>query len=188
MILLQISDTHNLHRQLTNLPYADVLVHCGDFTDMGTEQEVLEFLNWLIDLPYAHKVFVTGNHDFCLCDAVDIGDLPSNVHFLQDRSCIIDDVKFFGLGYNHSPQHIPPDIDILVTHEPPCMILDKSNGIHWGNAPLRNKVLDVSPKYHLFGHAHEAYGTIKCGEIIFSNAAILDDSYTICHLPKVFSL
>lgn len=39
MTILQISDTHNRHRLLTNLPTADVLVHCGDFTDMGTEEE-----------------------------------------------------------------------------------------------------------------------------------------------------
>lgn len=52
MKILQISDTHNRHQQLTNLPDADVIVHCGDFTDMGTEDEVLEFLNWFIELPY----------------------------------------------------------------------------------------------------------------------------------------
>ena len=45
MTILQISDTHNRHQLLTDLPTADVLVHCGDFTDMGTEQEVLDFLN-----------------------------------------------------------------------------------------------------------------------------------------------
>lgn len=42
MELLQISDTHNRHQCLTNLPEADVIVHCGDFTDFGTEQEVLD--------------------------------------------------------------------------------------------------------------------------------------------------
>ena len=49
MTILQISDTHNRHQLLTNLPTADVLVHCGDFTDMGTEEEALNFLNWLIE-------------------------------------------------------------------------------------------------------------------------------------------
>ena len=57
MKILQISDTHNRHQQLINLPGADVIVHCGDFTDMGTEDEVLEFLNWFIELPYPHKIF-----------------------------------------------------------------------------------------------------------------------------------
>ena len=45
MELLQISDTHNRHQCLTNLPEADVIVHCGDFTDFGTEQEVLDLKN-----------------------------------------------------------------------------------------------------------------------------------------------
>ena len=56
MKILQISDTHNQHRQLTDLPAADVIVHCGDFTDNGTEEEVLNFLNWFIELPYPHKI------------------------------------------------------------------------------------------------------------------------------------
>ena len=62
MKILQISDTHNQHRQLTDLPAADVIVHCGDFTDNGTEEEVLNFLNWFVELPYPHKIFITGNH------------------------------------------------------------------------------------------------------------------------------
>lgn len=66
MKILHLSDTHNKHRQLTDLPDADVFVHCGDFTDNGTEEEVLDFLNWLIELPYPHKIFITGNHDICL--------------------------------------------------------------------------------------------------------------------------
>lgn len=41
--ILQISDTHNRHQQLTNLPVADVIVHCGDFTENGTEEEALIF-------------------------------------------------------------------------------------------------------------------------------------------------
>ena len=58
MTILQISDTHNRHQLLTDLPAADVLVHCGDLTDMGTEQEVLDFLNWFIESPYPYKLFV----------------------------------------------------------------------------------------------------------------------------------
>lgn len=186
MKILHISDTHNRHHQLDNLPAADVIVHCGDFTDSGTEEEVLDFLNWFIGLPYPHKIFVVGNHDLCLWDAVDIDDLPENVHFLQDNGCEIDCIKFFGLAYNHPESLIPSDVDILVTHEPPIMILDESNGIHWGNAPLRNKVLQIKPKYHLFGHAHESYGTEKHDDIIFANGSLLDDAYKICHKPKLF--
>ena len=184
--ILQISDTHNRHAQLTDLPDADVIVHCGDFTDQGTEEEALDFLNWFIDLPYAHKIFVVGNHGLCLWEATNIEDLPDNIHFLQDRTCVIEGVKFFGLGYNHPECLIPSDIDVLVTHEPPIMMLDESNGIHWGNLPLRDKVLDVKPKYHLFGHAHDAYGTMEYDGIIYSNGSSLDDRYQMCHSPKLF--
>ena len=94
MTILQISDTHNRHQLLTNLPTADVLVHCGDFTDMGTEEEALNFLNWLIEQPYRHKIFVTGNHDLCLWEAENIEDLPNNIYFLQDRGC---EILWFGI-------------------------------------------------------------------------------------------
>ena len=74
--ILQISDTHNRHNDLTNLPEADVIVHCGDFTEQGTEEETLDFLNWFIELPYKHKIFITGNHDLCLWDAEGIEARP----------------------------------------------------------------------------------------------------------------
>lgn len=186
MKILQISDTHNRHRQLTNLPEADVIVHCGDFADNGTEEEVLDFLNWYIDLPYKYKIFVTGNHDLCLWDAKDIEDLPENVFFLQDRGVTIEGVKFFGIAYNHSVRLIPEGTDIVITHEPPIMILDESAGIHWGDVPLFKRIMEVRPRYHLFGHAHESCGTLKQDDIIFSNGAILDDFYHISHQPKVF--
>lgn len=186
MKILQISDTHNRHRLLTNLPAADVMVHCGDFAENGTEEEVLDFLNWYIDLPYKYKIFVTGNHDLCLWDAKDIEDLPENVFFLQDRGVTIEGVKFFGIAYNHSERLIPEGTDIVITHEPPIMILDQSAGRHWGNFPLLNRIKEVKPRYHFFGHAHESYGTLNQNGIIFSNASLLDDQCRLCHSPKLF--
>lgn len=179
MKILQISDTHNRHWQLTRLPKADVIIHCGDFTEYGTENEVLDFLNWFIELPYRHKIFVTGNHDICLWDAENIEDLPADVHFLQDSSCEIEHIKFFGLAYNHDERLIPNDVDVLVTHEPPIMILDNSGNTHWGKALLRNTVYQIKPHYHLFGHAHENQGIAKDSGIVFANGAILDDNYNM---------
>ena len=186
MKILHISDTHGLHRQMKDLPMADVIIHSGDFSNSGTEEEVLDFLNWLIELPYQHKIFVTGNHDLCLWDADGIEDLPDNIYFLQDKSVTIDGKKFFGLAYNHSEDLIPDDADVVITHEPPIMMLDESSGIHWGNAPLRNRILKVKPRYHLFGHAHNGYGTIKQDGIIFSNAAVLNDCLQMTRKPKFF--
>ena len=60
-----MSDTHGVHRHLKDLPEADILVHSGDFTMSGSEAEALDFLEWLCDLLYRHKVLVAGNHDAC---------------------------------------------------------------------------------------------------------------------------
>jgi len=77
---------------------------------------------------------------------------------------------------------------VVVTHEPPVMILDKSAGIHWGNAPLRNHIFEIKPRFHLFGHAHDGYGIIKQDGITFSNAALLDDMNRLVRKPKMFKL
>ena len=96
--------------------------------------------------------------------------------------------KFFGLGYNHQEEGIPKGVDVLVTHEPPMMILDESNGKHWGNLPLRNRVMEVKPRYHLFGHAHESYGVLQQDGIVFANGAFLDDYYQQYHPPHLFEV
>ena len=188
MRILHLSDTHGLHHRIKDMPKADVIVHSGDISNNGTEEEVLDFLNWFIELPYPHKIFVNGNHDLCLWDAEDIEDLPDNLHFLQDKSVAIAGVTFFGLAYNHQADMIPNNIDVVITHEPPIMILDQSSGIHWGNAPLRNRILEAKPRYHLFGHAHNGYGILKQDGIIFSNAALLDDMNRLVCKPRLFML
>lgn len=170
------------------MPPADVIVHSGDFTHCGTEQEVLDFLNWFIALDYPHKIFVAGNHDMCLWNAEMIEDLPTNVHFLQDRGVTIDGVKFFGLGYNHPVKLIDPSTNVLVTHEPPIEILDYSSGVHWGNLPLRNCVEKVKPRLHLFGHAHESYGGMVCGCVQYSNASLLNDQNQQVNSPRLIDL
>ena len=66
MKLIHISDTHGKHQLLKDLPDADVIVHAGDITEDGTEEEVKDFIEWFSGLPYVHKIFIAGNHDNCL--------------------------------------------------------------------------------------------------------------------------
>ena len=100
----------------------------------------------------------------------------------------IDGIKFYGLAYHHPEELIPNDIDILITHEPPIMILDESAGIHWGNAPLYNRILEIKPQFHLFGHAHESHGLLKQTDTLFSNASLLDDRNKLVYKPRLITV
>lgn len=134
------------------------------------------------------RLYLLRYHDIYLWDAVDIDDLPDKVHFLQDRSITVNGLKIFGLGYDHSEFKIPKDANIVITHEPPVMILDKLAGVHWGNASIRNRIFEIKPRLHLFGHAHESYGTIEQEGILFSNAALLNDMNRLVRKPRLLEI
>ena len=192
MKILHLSDTHGLHGQIGVLPEADVVVHSGDFTHYGTEGECLDFLNWFIELPYKHKIFVCGNHDFCLYEADGIEDLPANVHFLQDRGITIDGVKFYGAGYLHYAPAIPSDTQVLITHEPPRGILDREEGCEigeYGSVEILNQLHDLPNLHlHLFGHSHNDYGLCKKDGIVFSNGALMAYDVKIAREPRVIEI
>lgn len=188
MTILHLSDTHNQHRQLTDLPDADILIHSGDFTMAGTEQEAIDFLNWFCDLPYRHKIFIAGNHDDCLYGAT-LSGLDENCHYLCNSGICIDGVKFYGIPMfvadalegedKHFIQAIPADTDVLITHCPPLDILDYDGKYHYGSNDLWQKVNSIKPKLHLFGHIHSNYGRIVHAGIIFSNASMVDEGYLL---------
>ena len=181
MKILHISDTHGKHQILKDLPNADVIVHTGDITEEGTEEEVKDFIEWFGNLPYKHKIFMAGNHDDCLYGA-NIEGLPDNVHYLCNDGITIDGIKFYGvpmflhddLDGNMSELfgRIPDDTDVLLTHQPPLGILDEQDGINYGDYTLFKRVMDVRPKCHLFGHLHHTEKTQEVfRRVRFSNAA-----------------
>lgn len=181
MKILHISDTHGKHQILKDLPNADVIVHTGDITEDGTEEEVKDFIEWFSGLSYAHKIFIAGNHDNCLYGA-NIEGLPDNVHYLCYDSITIDGIKFYGVPMflqddldGNFPElfgRIPADTDVLLTHQPPLGILDEQDGINYGDYTLYKRVMDVRPKCHLFGHLHHTEKTREVfRRVRFSNAA-----------------
>ena len=66
MRILHLSDTHNKHLLLHDLPAADVIVHSGDVVEGRSKKEVMDFFVWFCALDYKYKIFVAGNHDTCL--------------------------------------------------------------------------------------------------------------------------
>ena len=61
-----VSDTHNSHASIPPLPPGDILIHAGDLTQSGTEDELHSVLVWLTAQQHPHKIFVAGNHDRAL--------------------------------------------------------------------------------------------------------------------------
>ena len=167
-----------------------MIVHSGDFTMMGTEGEALDFMEWFCDLPYRHKVFIAGNHDFCLRGAR-LEGLDENCHYLCNSGVQIDGVKFYGVpmffedAINRRAENdfmnIPPDTDVLVTHQPPYDILDLSDEIHYGDPFLRQRVMQIHPRLHLFGHIHKAAGVEEWNGSVFSNGAVLGEVYDLAN-------
>ena len=194
MKILHISDTHGCHRQLHDLPQADIVVHSGDFTMNGSEQEALDFMNWFCDLPYPQKIFICGNHDDCLYGAT-IDGLDGNVHYLCNSGVESDGVKFYGVPMfmgdcisDRQTKHyanIPDDTDILITHTPPFGILDFDDNINYGSEELLARIKTVQPKLHLFGHIHSQHGTTVLNGTTFSNGAIMNVDYSNFRMPNL---
>lgn len=197
MRIVHISDTHNCHHRLRDLPEADVVVHSGDFCMVGTEQEAIDFLNWFCDLPYEHKIFICGNHDDCLYGA-NIDGLDNNVNYLCNSGIEIDGVKFYGVSMfledcitdrqSRNYANIPDDTDVLITHSPAYGIHDYDDGINYGSEVLLQVVTSVNPRIHLFGHIHKQHGRTTIGTTTFSNGAIMNENYTILNHPNVIGL
>jgi len=203
-----ISDTHCRHRNL-KLPKGDVLLHAGDISYRGERREIEDFLDWFGKLPYAHKIFIAGNHDFFFEreKAATIKKMiPDSVNYLKDEEIIIDGVKIWGSPYTPwffkwafnkrrgEPlathwKNIPADADIILTHGPVHGILDMViNEQHAGDKDLLKVLLEIKPKVHVCGHIHESYGIVKRHGIKFINACVLNESYELLNKPFVFDM
>lgn len=203
-----ISDTHCRHRSV-KLPKGDVIIHAGDICYQGEKLEVEDFLRWFSQLNFKYKIFIGGNHDFFLEKArpgVLKKLIPENITYLKDCSIEIEGLKLWGSPYTpwffnwafnkhrglqmkKEWGQIPLDTDILLTHGPPFGILDMVvNEQHVGCKDLLNRVLEVQPKVHVFGHIHESYGSKRLHGIRFYNACVLNESYELVNKPIVFEL
>ncbi|NDW12015.1 serine/threonine protein phosphatase [Bacteroides sp. 214] len=197
MKILHLSDTHNMHYLLQNLPDADIIVHSGDISFAGTESEVLDFIEWFEKLPYKYKIFVAGNHDHCLFGETITG-LLDNCFYLCNSGIVVEGIKFYGVPlfmndilsdkYDKQISKIPTDTDVLITHQPPYSVLDFSENIHYGDPLLLQQVLTIQPQYHLFGHIHKARGIEKIENTIFVNASLLDNNYELTNNPILLEM
>ena len=209
--IICISDTHGKHEQLNyDLPEGDMIIHAGDVSNLGKIYEINEFTQWFSKLPYKYKIFIAGNHDFgfeAIRHSNEIGiSIPHGVIYLQDEMVEIEGIKIYGSPWQpefydwafNLPRGekiaekwnmIPENLDILVTHGPPHGILDDTiQGMRVGCEDLYKRVMEVKPKYHIFGHIHYGYGMKITDETIFLNAASLGERYEYRNKPMVINI
>lgn len=61
--ILTIDCISDLHGSYPDLPGGDLLIIAGDLTARHTEEEFMQFLDWMRPLKYRKKIFIAGNHD-----------------------------------------------------------------------------------------------------------------------------
>ncbi|MRX48262.1 metallophosphatase domain-containing protein [Pedobacter puniceum] len=192
-----LSDTHNLHHKL-KLCGGDFLIHCGDVTEYGTEDELEDFIYWFTKQNYTHKIFIAGNHDLCLeniSKKQKKAIIPPNITYLENKGININGINIYGspvtpyylgMAFNRKRgdeirkiwNKIPLNTDILITHTPPFTIMDNKLGCE----DLLKTLQKVKPKLAVFGHIHEHYGTQEKNGTAYINAAITSN-ITGSHQP-----
>jgi len=210
-----ISDTHLRHDLL--LPKADMIIHAGDATFMGSIRETIEFAEWFGSLNYRHKIFVPGNHDRLFEDDMPLAfslmherNEHGKLNILVDNTVNIEGFNFYGSpatpyfcgwAFNYSESElqfkwhgIPDDTDVLITHGPALGILDTTQrGERVGSSSLRNR-LSALPNTlaHVFGHIHESAGVqydSDLGAGMYSiNASVVDKNYYLLNDASYFTL
>lgn len=204
MKVVAISDTHGLHDEIV-LPPGDVLIHAGDFTNLGRPEEIEAFGLWLDQQPHPTKIVVPGNHDLLFERNTE------EARSILLRACpeadllLHEEVNVFGRRFFGSPwqprfgnwafnydrdrgaafwSNVPQGLDVLITHGPPHNVRDMvDGGARVGCEALLECVERTRPRLHVFGHIHEDAGCCFGQHTTFVNAA-----YAQRREPFVFDL
>lgn len=123
--VIHISDTHGKHTKINwtfDPSNADVIIHSGDFSNIGEEAGVRDFFKWFSKLNIPYKIVIPGNHDKSFDpkfwgdkapaedtyrhlyrqaehftkEIIDEYRQNPNHYFLNHEACEIEGIKFFG--------------------------------------------------------------------------------------------
>lgn len=205
MKIVVISDTHGGHEDLGRLS-GDILIHCGDVEHLfrSDDRALQRIDSWFARQNFDQILCIAGNHDLRM-----ERELLSNRHpsrhatYLQDAELTYRDVEFYGAPwvpmltthafFAEAPEltaawaRIPRDVDVLITHTPPADILDvSSRGLAIGCPHLAQRLRDLTPRLHCFGHVHASAGSRMIGATTYVNATSINSDFQIAHRPFVF--
>lgn len=205
MKIIALSDSHNKHAILGELPECDILIHAGDWSGMGRESETRNFAKWLAKQKAKHIVIVPGNHEVefskSLPDARNwiLDECPDAI-ILIEESTEIEGIKIFGSPitpwfYNWAWNverkdikpywdKIPEGTNIVITHGPPYQILDELHfpdgtpkGEFVGCNFLGDRIKEIKPNLHIFGHIHCGFGQKHIDGTSYYNVCLCDEMY-----------
>jgi len=217
MKLVITSDCHG-KLNLSNLPKGDVLIIAGDLlanrygnrNDDARYQleELLAFDRACRHTQFDRILLIAGNHDWVFERNKEARHALKNITYLEDEAVEIDGVKFYGSP--HQPEffdwafnlprkgpelagywkRIPNDTEVLITHGPPYGILDRPFGRqdHAGCELLLERVQQIKPRLHVFGHIHGSYGRVQIDETLYVNASLCNEVYRPVNPPHLIDL
>ena len=184
MRIIYISDIHGNLDAVKALPEAEFCLVGGDFTTLGTDDDVLAAVE-TIAAKYPAFLGVLGNMDAPTANSV----LERTGHLLKSTPTSVQGLRLLGLGgANRSPFNTPNEwdestaeelfsglqkgvLDIAVTHAPPfesgadCI----GSGLAVGSKAVADMVKRVKPALLLCGHIHEAAGIFRLDETLVVN-------------------
>ena len=182
--LVVVSDTHEMHRQLGELPHGDVFVHCGDigwlstFRSTESQRTVLaDFNEWLAAVPCNDKVVIAGNHDVLLAKLEPAGarSLLSNAHYLENEAVVAGGLQFLGCSSSVPGARTSPNraFQGKAAAQRAAAVADQwaAAGASSGSLGAMVDVLvthgpcpklagRVRGRLHLWGHYHAAHGAL----------------------------
>lgn len=173
----------------------------------GRTKQLKAFGTWFSELPHLHKIVIAGNHELTLERFPQFAKrYLGSAHYLQDMATTICGIKFYGSPWQpefhnwafnlprgdrlkRKWQLIPQDVDVLITHGPPFGILDiLPNGESVGCSDLLERVRELQPMVHAFGHIHGSYGSALRFRTLFLNASICDEDYRPANRPIIVDI
>ena len=190
MRIIYISDIHGKLDAVKALPEADLCLIGGDFTTLGSNEDVRAAVE-VIASKYPAFWGVLGNMDAPTAKVV----LAETGHLLPSKPTTIQGIRILGLGgANRSPFNTPNEwdesvatallselqeggLDIAVTHAPPFESgADRiGSGICVGSKAVADLVKRVKPALLLCGHIHEAAGIFRLEETLVVNPGQFGD-------------
>src|SRR5271166_122323 len=203
MKIFALSDTHNNHYDIQEIPECDLLIHAGDVSTRGSPEELLSFLDWFGKQKAKYKVMIPGNHDWGFERDSELWKrkaMDRGISLLIDELIEVEGLKIYGSpitpyfcnwAFNRWPgaeiqahwDKIQP-CDILITHGPPYQILDENRLMqNCGCNQLLSKILEIKPKVHIFGHIHENYAQKEFMDVKFYNVALCSDRNKLLEKP-----